>query len=192
MKSGEWREVWGDVWGHCGMGVVRQCACGRGVPRPYGWVYVRLKTGMVLAAMMCRGPDSPQGCPAIRPLRIRGSSWPSRNRAARQCSCGRGVPRPYERGTVCGYRGMGGSGARLVGRKKREAPGWGLSVIGSWGRGARVPGRFVCGALPGQKKHCVNVIFLRAGHSLPQRTGPQRAGGGAYFLLGTSRALPPI
>ena len=39
------------------MGVVRQCACGRGVPRPYGWVYVRLKTGRVLAAMMCRGPD---------------------------------------------------------------------------------------------------------------------------------------
>ena len=137
---------------------------------------------------MCRGPDSPQGCPAIRPLRIRGSSWPSRNRAARQCSCGRGVPRPYERGTVCGHLGMGGSGARLVGRKKREAPGWGLSVIGSWGRGARVPGRFVCGALPG-KKNIVSTSFF-CGRGIPCPNGQGRSARAAGLIFCWAPAGP--
>ena len=43
MKSEEGREVWGNVCGHCGVGVAGGCSC---------------------------GPDCPQGCPAIRPLRI--------------------------------------------------------------------------------------------------------------------------
>ena len=52
----------GDVCGHCGVGVAGGCSC---------------------------GPDSPQGCPAIRPLQMGEYLRPSRDRADRQRVAGR-------------------------------------------------------------------------------------------------------
>ena len=110
---------------------------------------------------MCRGPDSPQGCPAIRPLRIRGSSWPSRNRAARQCSCGRGVPRPYEWGTVRGHHGT-------------ERP-------GNVPAGGACPAPTNGGPFADITEQSGQAMFLRAGRAPPLRTGdrlrPSRDGG---------------
>ena len=48
----------------------------------------------------CRGPDGPQGCLAIRLLRIRGSSLPLRNRGNRAMPAGRRGRRPL-RWSLC-------------------------------------------------------------------------------------------
>ena len=105
MESGEWRvesEEWrversmGDVCGHCGVGVAGGCSC---------------------------GPDSPQGCPAIRPLQMGEYLRPSRDRADRQCACGlqiRGRPRPF--------RNRGG-GAMPTGRRGRHPLRWSLCPL---------------------------------------------------------------
>ena len=107
MKSGEWREVWGtfaavaepgqlgNASGASGttaptnrvsihrnpQGFGRQgCACGRGMPRPYEWGNIRGRRGTGAAAQCSCGPDSPQGCPAIRPLQMGENLRPSRDR----------------------------------------------------------------------------------------------------------------
>ena len=61
VKSGEWREVWGTFAAVAG------------------------QSGQATR----RGPDSPQGCPAIRPLQMGEYLRPSRDRADRQRAAGR-------------------------------------------------------------------------------------------------------
>ena len=65
------------------------CACGRGMPRPYEWGNIRGRRGTGAAAQCSCGPDSPQGCPAIRPLQMGEYLRPSRDRADRQRAAGR-------------------------------------------------------------------------------------------------------
>ena len=75
VKSGEWREVWGNVCGHRGTertgnvlraGWPARVPCNPAPTDGGTFAAVAEQSGQAT----CRGPDSPQGCPAIRPLRI--------------------------------------------------------------------------------------------------------------------------
>ena len=122
----------GDVCGHCGVGVAGGCSC---------------------------GPDSPQGCPAIRPLQMGEYLRLSRNRAAAQCACGpdgpQGCPAIWPlriRGSSLPLRNRGNR-AMPTGRRGRRPLRWSLcpSPIRKVPGGKDVPAGGACPA-PTSKK----------------------------------------
>ena len=82
-----------------------------GTPAPtVGFMSVANPKGFGRQGWGC-GPDSPQGCPAIRPLR---------------------------KGGVCGHRGMGAAGEGWRGRRGRRPLRWGLcSAQNRYGSGGK-------------------------------------------------------
>ena len=117
----------GAVRGHHGTGVVGQCQRGVEDAAPYGGGSIRHKPkGFGRQGCSC-GPDSPKGCPAIRPLRTGFLSVNKPQSSGRQgCACGRGVPRPYGGGNIRGHRGAGGIAIRVLRKGWDKDSLWGV------------------------------------------------------------------